>query len=64
LKDNFFFPPFASLLSFLFIVSVDCFLLLLGFGVGKYRNGAGAITAVVIVVAAVASSNGGGYVFF
>ncbi len=45
---------------------MDCFLLLLGFGVGKYRNGAAAITAVVVVVvvAAVASSNGGGYVFF
>jgi hypothetical protein len=44
---------------------VDCFLLLLGFGVGKYPNGAAAITAaVVVVVAAVASSNGGGYVFF
>lgn len=53
------------MLSFLFIVSVDCFLLLLGFGVGKYRNGAAAITAVVVVVvvAAVASSYGGGYVF-
>jgi hypothetical protein len=46
---------------------VDCFLLLLGFGVGKYRNGVAAITAVVVVVvvaaAAVASSNGGSYVF-
>ncbi len=53
------------MLSFLFIVSVDCFLLLLGFGVWKYRNGAAAITAVVVVVAAaVASSNGGGYAFF
>ncbi len=45
---------------------MDCFLLLLGFGVGKYPNGAAAITAVVVVVvaAAVASSNGGGSVFF